>query len=110
MTLALVTTTVSSRADAERLARALVDAKLAACVQISRVTSIYRWEGITQEEEFRLDCKTPGSLAERLTAKIAALHPYDVPEILCFEGKPSKSYAKWAASVTSSGEGESSGN
>jgi periplasmic divalent cation tolerance protein len=54
-----VVTTVASREEAHRLARMLVERKLAACAQISEIESVYRWKGeVQQEPEFRILFKT----------------------------------------------------
>ena len=69
---------------AAELARAVVSDQLAACANIlSGVRSIYRWKGeICDDEEALLVIKTRASLFERLRARMATLHPYDVPEII----------------------------
>ncbi|MBM3260741.1 MAG: divalent-cation tolerance protein CutA [Candidatus Sericytochromatia bacterium] len=66
------------------LARLLVSERLAACVQVSApVTSTYRWEGeIRADPEVQVWCKTDAAVADALMARILALHPYQVPEIL----------------------------
>lgn len=79
----LVTTTIDSREGAKRLAQAVIDARLGACVQIQPISSHYRWQGeIQTEDEFRLDIKTLDSVFEPLSALIAGAHPYDTPEII----------------------------
>lgn len=79
-----VTTTTPSEADADRIAAALLDAGLAACVQIDGpITSRYRWQGaIEHATEWRCVAKTTAALAEPAVAAIVAAHPYDVPEVL----------------------------
>jgi periplasmic divalent cation tolerance protein len=82
MTPLLVVTTVGSRADAESLARALVEAGLAACAQITEITSLYRWQGrVQQEPEFRLLFKTVPARYAEVEAAILARHPYTLPAI-----------------------------
>jgi len=79
----LVTTTIDSREGAERLAKAIVQAGLGACVQIQAVSSHYRWQGhILAENECRLDIKTLDSVFEPLCALIVREHPYETPEII----------------------------
>jgi len=82
--LALVITTVQSASDAEKLAQALVDQSLAACVQIDGpMTSHYRWAGrVESTTEFRLLIKTSQTAWPALKEKLAKLHPYDEPEIV----------------------------
>jgi len=80
----IVYTTVHSKKDGERIARRLVEKRLAACVNIiPHVESIYRWEGeIKTEVEFLLVIKTVHSQLESVIDKIRKLHPYELPEII----------------------------
>jgi periplasmic divalent cation tolerance protein len=80
-----VVTTLGTRADAERLARTLVERKLAACAQISEIFSVYRWkEAVQQEPEFRLLLKTTDALYPAIERAIRELHPYELPAIHAF--------------------------
>ena len=80
----VVLSTCATEADAERMARALVDGRLAACVNVvSGVRSFYRWKGAIQSgEEFLLIIKTSRDLFDALRAEMEKLHPYEVPELL----------------------------
>jgi periplasmic divalent cation tolerance protein len=83
---------------AKDLARALVESRLAACVNIlSGARSIYYWQGkVCDEEEALLVIKTRSGLLEELTKTILTLHPYEVPEVIAVPivgGSPS--YLKW---------------
>jgi periplasmic divalent cation tolerance protein len=80
----LVLSTVQGAADAERIARALVEQGLAACVNIvPGVTSIYRWKGEVQAEAERLLLiKTGAPRFEALCQALVALHPYELPEVI----------------------------
>jgi len=77
-------TTVSSPEEADRLARALVDRRLAACVNIlPQARSVYRWQGAVEESnELLLLIKSRRSLFEALREAVRALHPYDIPELI----------------------------
>ena len=78
-----VVTTLPDRAQAERLAVHLLEAQLAACVQISACTSWYRWQGaIEQGEEKVCTIKSRVDLFPELCQAIRSMHPYEVPEIL----------------------------
>jgi len=79
--------TAPSRDQAAEIARQLVEDRLAACVNIvGGMRSVYRWEGkIHEDEEVLCLVKTRPELLDALTARVRALHPYDVPEILAFE-------------------------
>jgi periplasmic divalent cation tolerance protein len=80
----LVLSTVASREDGERLARTLVERKVAACVNVlPGVTSFYRWEGNVQRDEERLlVIKTRADRFEELRSALVDLHPYEVPEVI----------------------------
>jgi periplasmic divalent cation tolerance protein len=95
---AIVLTTLPADGDVESLARALVDERLAACVNIlPAMQSIYRWEGkVEQASERQLIIKTAAAQVEDLKARIAALHPYDVPEMLVLPvSGGSEGYLQW---------------
>src|ERR1035438_9723045 len=80
----VVLTTCAAAADAERMARALVEGRLAACVNVvPGVRSFYHWKGATQSgEEFLLIVKTSRDLFGALRAEIEKIHPYEMPELL----------------------------
>jgi len=98
----IILTTISNKAAGEVLAEKIVEAKLAACVQIlPEMTSVYVWEGKVQKEhEHLLLIKTlPVKYAE-LEAFITANHSYDVPEIVAIEAeRVSEPYLAWMESV-----------
>ena len=98
-------TTVATRADAERIARIAVDARLAVCVQIEGpLTSCYLWEGrIENAEEFRLSFKCLPEQAPALEKQVLAGHPYDVPEwLLVPVAGVGEKYLSWAKANASS--------
>ena len=72
---------------AARVARALVDERLAACVQaVPGVTSTYRWQGeVRVDSESLLLIKTTRARIDVLKRRVAELHPYDTPEFLVLE-------------------------
>ena len=79
-----IITTTAQRADAEKIAEALVEKRLAACVQIiGPIRSIYRWKGnIEREEEWQCQIKTRLDLFTEAEQAIRAIHPYETPEII----------------------------
>jgi periplasmic divalent cation tolerance protein len=89
-------------AESERLARALVERRLAACVNITPVRSYYRWKGeFCCDEEHLLIVKTPKKGADKVIAGIKALHSYEVPEIIAvpvIAGHPP--YLEWVHGET----------
>ncbi len=83
MTHCMVLVTCTNESDARTLASELVRKKLAACVQIHPVTSIYTWEGnIHTDPEYRLIIKTRDHLYHDLEKQILTLHDYEVPQII----------------------------
>lgn len=97
-------TNVPDAATARTLARALVDARLAACVNIlPGVQSVYRWQGAVEEAaEITLLVKTTRRHYPQLQQAILAAHPYDLPEVVAWpltEGHPP--YLHWIAAQTS---------
>jgi periplasmic divalent cation tolerance protein len=76
--------TVARPEDAERLARALVEERLAACVNVvPGVVSVYRWKGaVLRDEERLLVIKTTAERLDALRAALPGLHPYEVPELV----------------------------
>ena len=93
-----ITTTVPSLADAERLAAALVERRLAACVQIvSGVRSVYRWQGsVERADEYLLLVKTEAARFEAIERIFHELHPYETPELIAVEiAAASDAYSRW---------------
>ncbi len=93
----LVLTTCTD-ADSKKIARALVEERLAACVNIlPQVTSVFHWQGkLCEESEQLLIIKTKQALWEKLQGRLQQLHSYDVPEILSLSiNSGSREYLKW---------------
>jgi periplasmic divalent cation tolerance protein len=102
----VVLVTTASETEAENLAIALINERLAACVSIYPIRSLYRWQGqIEKESEWQLVVKTDLKQFEQLSAKIQAIHSYAVPEIIALPiVAGSQSYLDWLATHTSLGE------
>lgn len=102
---ALLMTTVSSGKDADALASALVEGRLAACVQQVPIRSSYRWEGeLAVEAEVLLLVKTTDEHADAAAAFLEEHHPYEVPEILVVRRVgASAPYLAWMVGETGSG-------
>ncbi|RYD66093.1 MAG: divalent-cation tolerance protein CutA, partial [Sphingomonadales bacterium] len=81
--IALVHATFADEGEAERIGEAMVEAQLAACVNLlGPCTSIYRWQGAVERgNEYRALFKTTPELARELADAIAAAHSYDLPAI-----------------------------
>jgi len=97
----VVLVTCGSLKEGRRIARALVEARLAACVNVlqSRVESIYRWKGrVDTAKEFLLIVKTSRARFAALETTVKRLHSYDVPEIIALPiEKVSRDYLAWLA-------------
>jgi len=93
----VVLVTASSRSEAEMIARSLIEAKLAACVTLFPMQSIYTWQNeIQQSEEWQLIIKSNLNLFSDLEAKIRELHSYEVPEIIALSiVAGSHNYLQW---------------
>jgi periplasmic divalent cation tolerance protein len=88
---------------ARRLARALVEERLAACVNlVPGVTSIYRWEGALHEDaEWLLVAKTTQDRLAALAERLAVLHPYALPELVALAPSGgSERYLSWVRAET----------
>ena len=99
----VVLVTAPSAEQAAALARALVEARLAACGNVvPGLRSIYRWEGqVRDEPEALLVLKTTRDRLEALRERQLALHPYDVPEVLALPVEAgSAAYLAWLAAET----------
>ena len=93
----IVLVTAPSEEKAKEIATALVEAKLAACVSIKPIHSIYVWHGkINSDPEWQLTIKTRSSLFSQISIKIKAIHSYEVPEIIALPiVAGSQSYLDW---------------
>jgi len=89
--------TVPNREKAKEIAKVLLEKRLAACIQIFKVESSFRWEGKIEEcTEYAMFIKTKRTLFKRIEEEILSLHPYSVPEIIALpivEGY--KKYTEW---------------
>jgi periplasmic divalent cation tolerance protein len=97
-TFVIVLSTFPADQDPTALAVALVEEHLAACVNVlPPMRSIYRWEDkVEQASEHQLIIKTTAARAEAVTARLASLHPYDVPEVLVLSvATGAERYLQW---------------
>jgi periplasmic divalent cation tolerance protein len=99
----IVITNAPSREVALDIARALIERKLAACVNVmAECTSVYRWQGkVETTRETPLLIKTRAAIYDELEAAIRSLHPYELPEILAVpveRGLPD--YLEWVNTET----------
>ena len=98
----MILTTLAAEADAAAFARTLVEERLAACVNVlPSMTSVYRWKGeIEQELEQQLVIKTTRARVPALQARLAQLHPYELPEFLVLDAHGGKEYLDWVEQST----------
>lgn len=99
----IVFTNLPDHASAVKLGRALIEKRLAACVNVlGEARSVYRWKGqIATEAEVPVLIKTRGTLYGEVEAQIVALHPYELPEIVAvpvLRGLPK--YFEWVMEET----------
>ena len=98
---AVVVVTCGSRAEARRIARAVVTRRLAACANLfeAPVQSVYRWKGKVEEaREFLLLLKTSKARLAALEAEVGRLHSYEVPEFIALPiVAGSRAYLRWLA-------------
>jgi periplasmic divalent cation tolerance protein len=99
----IVLTTSGSREEAQKIAHALVDRRLAACVNIvPQIESVYRWQGkVESATEWLLVIKTQASSFELVRDVIKELHSYELPECVMLEVTAgSNEYLNWIAENT----------
>lgn len=79
----IVQTTTSNEEEAKKIAKILIQDKLAACVQLKDIESLYNWDGkLCCERETLLSIKTKKELFSKVKSKILELHSYNTPEII----------------------------
>ncbi len=82
--------------EAERIANALVEKGLAACVNMHPVTSVYKWKGKVEEEgEVELSIKTTSEMLESVKMAILSMHSYDLPALIWWPVDGEKKYVEW---------------
>ena len=99
----LLFTTCPDVACATRLAHALVDERLAACVtRLDGAHSTYRWQGeVTTDTELQLLVKTTASRLDAAMARLVELHPYELPECIAVEARAGlPAYLDWIRAQT----------
>ena len=102
-TAVVLLTTIGATADVGPLARALIEERLAACVNVlPPMQSFFRWEGTVQgDEERQLVIKTSSARLEELQSRLRSLHPYELPEMLVLSARASDDYLAWILESTS---------
>lgn len=100
-----ITTTADDRGVADRIARAVIERRIAACARISSAESVYRWDGeICVAPEFVVEIKTTAAARAAVEAAIRELHSYELPEIVAHPvAGGSKAYLDWVSSEVAGG-------
>ena len=100
--LGVVLVTASSETEASAIASALVQERLAACVSLVPIQSVYRWQGeVQQETEWQLMIKTDLAQCTALAERVQQLHSYEVPEIVALPiVAGTETYLNWVAAET----------
>ncbi|WP_442756042.1 divalent-cation tolerance protein CutA [Methylocystis sp. JAN1] len=98
----ILVTTIDKEEKARALARAALAERLAACVQITRITSHYAWKGeYCEETEFRLEMKCRAEDYPALAALTRRLHSYETPELLRIDAaEVDPDYRAWLVDAT----------
>ena len=102
MQLIIIISTYPNKNSINKIANELVQNKIAACVNITKISSIYSWQGkIENASEYLVLFKTTQKNKKSLKEKIKASHPYDIPEIAEINIMSiNKSYLKWLVEST----------
>ncbi|SNQ61771.1 Divalent-cation tolerance protein CutA [Candidatus Methanoperedens nitroreducens] len=89
--------TAGNSEEARRIGKKLIEERLAACVNIFPITSIYRWkDDIEESDEFGMIVKTKTEKVKEIEKRVKQLHSYEVPCVLSFDvGEGSAEYLKW---------------
>ena len=100
--LILVLTTMPNDNRADELAKTLVGEGLAACVNVhGPMASTYRWKGeIEHETERQVVVKTTRARLPAIEARLRALHPYELPELVVIAAEGGDAYARWVIEMT----------
>ena len=93
--LALVITTESDYSNARNLANHILKMQLSKCVSLSRIDSIYWWEGsLEKAQKIQITIKTKPELLENLIVTLKEKHTYEIPQIICLRASSSAEYNK----------------
>lgn len=107
MPLQAILTNCPDETSADRIAKALILSRLAACAnRYAPIRSLYHWQGeVASETEVPLLIKTRPDLAERVEAELRRLHPYDVPPILRLTLEANQDFLQWIGEETGGAQG-----
>jgi periplasmic divalent cation tolerance protein len=108
----VIVSTYPNKKSISKVAHNVVERRLAACVNYTKINSVYAWKGkIEDAKEFLVLFKTTKELKQKLKEEIARSHPYEVPEIVELRmDHVSLSYMKWLEDSTSGGKSKKRNN
>jgi len=97
----IIETTFDNKKEAEKVAKRLIESKLAACIHLSKVESYFRWKNkLEQTKEYKLKIKTTNKNYMKVEKLIKQNHKYKVPEIISIKIKRgSRNYLNWMKEV-----------
>ena len=96
MEVLVIITTESSRANALRMAKLLIQNKLAACVSIKQIFSIYNWDDdIEETKEFEITIKSKPEFKDHLIEFVNKISSYEVPQIIYKKYYSEMKYSEW---------------
>ena len=96
----IVITTEGNHEKARNLAKSLLEMKLAACIGLNKINSIYWWQNkLIENSEVQLNIKTKYNLLDKLFDTVKELHSYEVPEFIYFNPSSSNEYYRWINSI-----------
>jgi len=96
----LILVSFESLEDAEKTANHLIDKKLAACVELYPVTNFYMWKGEKiKAQEISGVIKTNDGMFEKIKEELEKVLPYEIPQIIKFEGAANEKYLEWVKSL-----------
>ncbi len=96
--------TCGSRDEAARIADALIERRLAACVHLAPIDSVYEWDGAVQRDtEISLVAKTRRALFDRVADAVRELHSYDLPAVTMVPMAGGRAYLDWIDEQTTPG-------
>lgn len=97
MSYIIIKSTFANKKEAEKIAKKIIEEKLAACIQISKIESYYRWNNkIENSNEYKIEIKTLRKNYKKIEELIIKNHKYEIPEIISHKiNKGSKKYLNW---------------
>ncbi|NPA28492.1 MAG: divalent-cation tolerance protein CutA [Epsilonproteobacteria bacterium] len=97
----MVITTTSTKESAKSIAKSLLQKKLAACVQIDKIKSLYLWKGeMVEDKEYRVVIKSKKRLFKKIKKTLLSIHPYETPQIIAVDiDKGNREYFNWIDEV-----------